>query len=75
LVYFEETADVKAAIDREKQIKGWLRAKKVAVIKKRVAQGRSYMSAELAQGYLCLSPFAIFCSLQSTLSTIQSLLQ
>jgi putative endonuclease len=32
LVYFEETADVKAAIAREKQIKGWLRAKKIALI-------------------------------------------
>jgi putative endonuclease len=28
LVYFEETNDVKVAIDREKQIKGWLRTKK-----------------------------------------------
>ncbi len=32
LVYFEETPDVNAAIAREKQIKGWLRAKKVALI-------------------------------------------
>ncbi|MEW5958350.1 MAG: GIY-YIG nuclease family protein [Chloroflexota bacterium] len=32
LVYFEETTDVKAAIAREKQIKGWLRAKKIALI-------------------------------------------
>src|SRR5947207_639403 len=32
LVYFEETGDVRAAIAREKQIKGWLRAKKVALI-------------------------------------------
>ena len=32
LVYYEETADVLAAIAREKQIKGWLRAKKVALI-------------------------------------------
>jgi putative endonuclease len=29
LVYFEETNDVKAAITREKQIKGWLRNKKI----------------------------------------------
>ena len=28
LVYFEETRDVKAAIEREKQIKGWNRARK-----------------------------------------------
>jgi putative endonuclease len=32
LVYFEETIDVNAAIAREKQIKGWLRKKKVALI-------------------------------------------
>ena len=28
LVYFETTTDVRTAIAREKQIKGWLRAKK-----------------------------------------------
>jgi len=32
LVYYEVTDDVHAAIAREKQIKGWLRAKKVALI-------------------------------------------
>ena len=32
LVYFEETSDVYAAVAREKQIKGWLRAKKIALI-------------------------------------------
>lgn len=32
LVYFEETTDVRSAIAREKQLKGWLRAKKVALI-------------------------------------------
>ena len=32
LVYFEETSDVYAAIAREKQIKGWVRAKKIALI-------------------------------------------
>ena len=32
LVYVEETSDVNAAIAREKYIKGWLRAKKVALI-------------------------------------------
>jgi putative endonuclease len=32
LVYYEETTDVKAAIAREKQIKGWLRKKKIALI-------------------------------------------
>lgn len=32
LVYFEETSNVNAAITREKQIKGWLRAKKITLI-------------------------------------------
>jgi putative endonuclease len=32
LVYFEETDDIKAAILREKQIKGWLRTKKISLI-------------------------------------------
>ena len=32
LVYFEETNDVNAALNREKQIKGWLRVKKIALI-------------------------------------------
>jgi putative endonuclease len=32
LAYFEETSDVRSAIAREKQIKGWLRARKIALI-------------------------------------------
>jgi len=32
LVYYETTQDVRAAIGREKQIKGWTRAKKVALV-------------------------------------------
>ncbi len=32
LVYYELGSDVKAAISREKQIKGWLRKKKIALI-------------------------------------------
>jgi len=32
LVYFEVTKDIQAAIAREKQIKGWLRRKKIALI-------------------------------------------
>ena len=32
LVYFEETSDVNDAIAREKQIKGWLREKKIVLI-------------------------------------------
>jgi putative endonuclease len=32
LVYFESFDDIRKAIDREKQIKGWLRIKKIALI-------------------------------------------
>ena len=32
LVYFEETNDVKAAIEREKQIKSWSRDRKASLI-------------------------------------------
>ena len=32
LAYYEAGADIRAAIAREKQIKGWLRAKKIALI-------------------------------------------
>ena len=32
LVYFEATEDVQSAIAREKQIKGWLRSRKVSLI-------------------------------------------
>jgi putative endonuclease len=32
LVYYEDTLDIQAAITREKQIKGWLRMKKINLI-------------------------------------------
>jgi len=32
LVYFEETTDVTSAIAREKQIKGWLRSRKISLV-------------------------------------------
>jgi len=32
LVHFEEFSDVRSAIDREKQLKGWTRARKIALI-------------------------------------------
>jgi len=34
LVYFEETIDISAAIFREKEIRGWLRKKKIALIER-----------------------------------------
>jgi putative endonuclease len=32
LVYYESTSSIHVALAREKQIKGWLRAKKIALI-------------------------------------------
>lgn len=32
LVYYESTSSIHTAIEREKQIKGWLRSKKIALI-------------------------------------------
>jgi putative endonuclease len=32
LVYFEETSDARVAVERERQIKGWRREKKVKLI-------------------------------------------
>ena len=34
LVYYEHTSDVRCAIEREKQLKGWTRAKKNSLIQK-----------------------------------------
>ena len=33
LLYFEDTSDVKSAFEREKQLKGWTRARKLELIK------------------------------------------
>ncbi|MSQ25514.1 MAG: GIY-YIG nuclease family protein [Dehalococcoidia bacterium] len=46
LVCFEETDDVTAAIAHEKQIKGWSRAKKVALIQSENPEWR-----DLAEGW------------------------
>ncbi len=40
LVYYEATSDVRSAIAREKQIKGWTRAKKIALIESANPQWR-----------------------------------
>ena len=34
LVYYEQTTDVRAALEREKQLKGWRRSKKNGLIEK-----------------------------------------
>jgi putative endonuclease len=49
LVYFEETADVEAAIAREKHLKGWLRNKKIALIES-VNPGWEDLSAQILRG-------------------------
>ena len=46
LVFFEETPDVRAAISREKQIKGWLRKKKIDLI---IAQNTDWN--DLSEGW------------------------
>jgi putative endonuclease len=46
LVYFEWTTDVRAAIAREKQIKGWTRKKKVALIERANPLWRDLASIE-----------------------------
>jgi len=38
LVYFEDTSDVRAAIEREKQIKGWNRARKNKLVQEKNPQ-------------------------------------
>jgi putative endonuclease len=49
LVYFEHVADVNAAIAREKQIKGWSRKKKVALVEA-ANPGWSDLAEELFPG-------------------------
>jgi len=48
MVYFEHFRDVNNAIAREKQLKGWLRAKKIALIEKRNPRWED-LAAELEQ--------------------------
>ena len=48
LIYTEETKDVRAAIAREKQLKGWTRAKKIGLIDAVNPQWRN-LAAELTE--------------------------
>ena len=45
LVYYEETEDIESAIHREKQIKGWTRARKVALIESKNPHWRDLSDA------------------------------
>ena len=55
LVYFEVTSDVRSAIAHEKQIKGWLRAKKIALIES-VNPTWADLSADWQEEDMQLSP-------------------
>jgi predicted GIY-YIG superfamily endonuclease/RimJ/RimL family protein N-acetyltransferase len=52
LVYYEATNDIHVAIAREKQIKGWLRAKKVALIEAVNPERRDLGSGSFGDGQL-----------------------
>ena len=43
LLYFEQTGDIMSAIEREKQIKGWRRSRKLDLIK---SQNRRWIDLE-----------------------------
>jgi putative endonuclease len=47
LVYYEDTGDVLAAITREKTIKGWLRAKKIALVESVNPQWKDLSATEI----------------------------
>jgi putative endonuclease len=42
-VYFEMVEDAMSAIEREKQIKSWVREKKIALISASIPEGITYM--------------------------------
>jgi putative endonuclease len=53
LVYWESFDDVRKAIDREKQLKGWTRAKKIALIE---TQNPRWQDLAKSWGHRMLSP-------------------
>ena len=53
LVYVESTTDIRAAIEREKQLKSWRRAKKVALI-----EGANPEWMDLAETWLVDGPLS-----------------
>ena len=50
LVYFEQKNDVKAALEREKQLKGWRRSKKNALIETMNPEWKDLYPELLGQG-------------------------
>ena len=55
LAYYEVTPDVRSAIARERQIKGWLRSKKIALIESMNPEWND-LSAEWVEGLSPLQP-------------------
>jgi putative endonuclease len=51
LVYFEEFADIRDAISREKEIKGWKRLRKISLI-----ESHNPTWEDLAKNWFLLSP-------------------
>ena len=51
LVYFEEFADIRDAIAREKEIKGWKRLRKISLI-----ESRNPTCEDLAKNWFLLPP-------------------
>ena len=49
LVYYEETTDVKTALEREKQLKGWRRSKKNALVTTQTPEWRDLYPALLGE--------------------------
>ena len=50
LVYFEQTSDIRTALEREKQLKGWRRAKKNALIEKENPKWKDLYPLLLGEG-------------------------
>ena len=50
VVYYEATSDIQAAIAREKQIKGWLRRRKIALIESMNPQWQDLSEEWFGQG-------------------------
>ena len=65
LVYYEATEDILAAIEREKQLKGWLRSKKTALIESTNPKWRD-LSEEWYVGDSSLPPVAQNDNVKST---------
>ena len=53
LVFFETTVDVSAAIAREKQIKGWRRSKKIALIEIKNPMWNDLSAGWFDQAFVC----------------------